>query len=181
MAGSADVRTLFLDRDGVINRRVPEGYVLSWDQFEFIPGALDAIAMLSSRFERILVITNQQCVGAGLITNDQLASIHRQMSQEIRSAGGRVDGIFVCPHLSSSGCDCRIPRTGLIRQARHCFPEIDLHRALLIGEQSADMEMARTAGLPAVQLIQNGRSSTTNLSPLAIDHANDLRSWSKRH
>jgi D-glycero-D-manno-heptose 1,7-bisphosphate phosphatase len=181
MAAPADVRTLFLDRDGVINRPVPGGYVLSWDQFEFIPGALDAIAMLSARFERIVVITNQQCVGKGQISNDQLAAIHRQMSQEIRAAGGRVDGIFVCPHLARAGCDCRKPRTGLIRQARHCFPEIDLRRALLIGDQAADMEMARTAGLPAVQLMQNGGSSSGNVSPLAIDHANDLRAWSRSH
>jgi D-glycero-D-manno-heptose 1,7-bisphosphate phosphatase len=180
MSGAADVRTLLLDRDGVINRPVKDGYVLSWEEFEFLPGALDAMAMLSARFERIVVITNQQCVGKGLITNDQLAAIHRKMSHEIRAAGGRVDGIFVCPHLARAGCDCRKPRTGLIRQARHCFPEIDLKRALLIGDQAADMEMARTAGLPAVQLMQSGGSNDSSLSPLAIDHANDLRAWSKR-
>jgi len=181
MAGTADVRTLFLNRDGVINRPVSSGYVLSWEQFEFIPGALDALALLASRFERIVVITNEQCVGKGLISNDQLAAIHRQMSQEIKTAGGRIDGIFVCPHLARAGCDCRKPRTGLIRQARHCFPEIDLRRALLIGDQAADIEMARTAGLPAVQLMHNGGSSGSSLSPLAIDHANDLRAWSKGH
>ena len=83
--------TLFLDRDGVINRRIIDGYVTSWEEFEFLPGVLDAMELLAGKFRYIMVITNQQGVGKGLMTMEQVDAIHDRMCLEIEAHGGRID------------------------------------------------------------------------------------------
>ena len=88
--------TLFLDRDGVINKELPGDYVKRWDEFQFEPGVLIAIAELSKLFPRIIIITNQRGVGIGRMTEDDLKMLHTQMCNEINKAGGRIDAIFYC-------------------------------------------------------------------------------------
>src|ERR1035437_5353027 len=90
--------TLFLDRDGVINKKLDDDYVKHWGEFEFLPGVLEAIAGCSNIFGRSVVVTNQRCIAKGIITKEQLDTLHKRMVQEIELAGGRIDKIYHCPH-----------------------------------------------------------------------------------
>ena len=83
--------TLFLDRDGVINKRMEGDYIRNWDQFEFLPGVKDALKELTRMFGTIIVVSNQQGVGKGLITETEVAAIHKRMADEIEKTGGKID------------------------------------------------------------------------------------------
>lgn len=141
---------LFLDRDGVINRRVPGDYVRRWEDFEFLPGALEGLAALAPRFGPIVVVTNQRGVGRGLMSEADVANVHQRMLEAVRAAGGRIDRVYTCPH--TEGCDCRKPLIGLARQAQRDFPAIDPSRAIMAGDSSSDFEFARNAGLHWVHI-----------------------------
>lgn len=141
---------LFLDRDGVINRRLVDDYVKSWSTFEFEKEVPQAIATLSSIFGRIFVVTNQQGIAKGLMTEKDLQLIHQQMVVEIERAGGRVDGVYFCPHWAKDHCDCRKPRTGMALQAKQNFPEINFSKSLMVGDSPSDMEMGHQLGMKTV-------------------------------
>jgi D-glycero-D-manno-heptose 1,7-bisphosphate phosphatase len=142
--------TLFLDRDGVINRNIRRGYVRDWEEFQFLPGSLDALAMLNSRFQRIFVATNQQGIGKGLMTEADLAHIHSRMYESIRESGGRIDAIYHCPALNSERDMCRKPEPGMALKAKAEFPEIDFSRAIMVGDSPSDMEFGRRLGMQTV-------------------------------
>lgn len=139
--------TLFLDRDGVINRRLIDEYVRNWSEFEFEPGVLEALAALAPRFRTIVIVTNQRGIARGLMTEADLARVHERMSSEIEQAGGRIDGIYHCPHDRHTGCACRKPGIGLAEQARRAHPHIDFTRSLMVGDSASDMEFADRAGM----------------------------------
>jgi len=130
--------SLFLDRDGVINRRLPGDYVKSWAEFHFIEEAKTAIARLNNYFLRTIIVTNQQGIGKGLMTKADLKQIHRQMLEDIQKADGTIDGIYYCPELA--GASCRKPNTGMAEQAKADFPEIDFQRSVMAGDSLSDME-----------------------------------------
>lgn len=140
-------RFLFLDRDGVINRRLPGAYVRRWEEFEFLPGVPAAVARLSARFDRIFVITNQQGVGKGVMTEAEVEEVHARMREAIETAGGRLDGIYCCPHLAADQCPCRKPRPGLALQARADFPEVRFDRSLLAGDSLSDLQLGDQLGM----------------------------------
>jgi histidinol-phosphate phosphatase family protein len=147
--------TLFLDRDGVINRRIVDGYVLRKEDFVFLPGALDAIAGFSKLFKRIVVVTNQQGIAKGLMTEDNLLGIHTMMKEEISSAGGRIDGVYYCPELKGTPGGCRKPGVAMGLQAKREFPEIRFKRSIMVGDSPSDMVFARRLGMKRV-FIDNG-------------------------
>lgn len=142
--------TLFLDRDGVINRRIVDGYVTRWDEFEFLPGVLDAINILSKKFRYIFVVTNQQGVGKGLMTMEQVDDIHDNMCTAIEAHGGNIDGILVCPQLSSEPDNYRKPRPDMAYMACEICPDIDLTKAVMVGDGQTDIEFGRNAGTMTV-------------------------------
>jgi len=139
--------TLFLDRDGVINRRIPGDYVKRWEDFEFLPGTLEAIARFSECFGHIFVVTNQQGIGKGQMTAATLALVHGQMLAAIRQAGGRVDKVYFCPDLEKSGSLFRKPRIGMALQARKEFPGIRFKTSLMAGDTLSDMKFGKSAGM----------------------------------
>lgn len=148
---------LFLDRDGVINRRILDGYVRDWDEFEFEPGALEALATLSAWAPRIVVVTNQQGVGKGLMSEEALTRIHRRMRSAVTAAGGRINEVVRCPHLASDGCDCRKPQPGLALRYLDEHAELDPAASVMVGDADSDIEMARrlfaeTGGGTAVRI-----------------------------
>ena len=147
--GNRTYDTLFLDRDGIINRLRPGDYVKSWDEFEFLPGALNALTKCNAMFRRILVVTNQRGVGKGLMTRQALDEIHRRMLQTIAAHGGRIDKIYCCTGLSEND-PCRKPNIGMALQAQKEFPEIDFASALMVGDTSSDLLFGRNAGMPTV-------------------------------
>ncbi|HEX5624807.1 MAG TPA: HAD family hydrolase [Saprospiraceae bacterium] len=150
--------TLFLDRDGVINEQLPGDYVKTVDEFRFKQDFIDEIASLSSIFSRIFVVTNQQGIGKGIMTLDDLDHIHAFMLQAVNLHKGRLDRIYVCPHLKELDCDCRKPKPGMLLQAFAEFPDSRPERSILIGDTAADMQAARKAGvIPVGMLHQNNK------------------------
>ncbi len=132
---------LFLDRDGVINSRIMHGYVRSWEEFEFLPGALDALVTLSTWAPRIVVVTNQQGIAKGLMTPSDLSSIHARMREAVVEAGGRIDAIEVCPHMADAACACRKPQPGMALRYLSAHPELDAARSVMVGDTDSDIEM----------------------------------------
>ena len=142
--------TLFLDRDGVINRRIIDGYVTSWEEFEFLPGVLEAFEVLAQRFRHILVVTNQQGVGKGLMTMEQVDAIHDRMCLEVEAHDGRIDGILVCPQLASEPDNYRKPSPEMAYMAQELFPDIDLAKSVMVGDGPTDIEFGRNAGTKTI-------------------------------
>lgn len=139
--------TLFLDRDGVINEKLENDYVRKWEQFKFLPGALEALAKLSKIFKTIVVVTNQQGVGKGLYTEDDLNVIHQNMLSEIALKGGRIDKVYFSPYLVADNSDCRKPKTGMAAQAKAEFPGIDYKRSIMVGDSVTDIEFGKALGM----------------------------------
>ena len=149
-------RAAFLDRDGVLNRKTPEGeYVTTPDEFELLPGAIRGLQLLAGAGFRLIVVTNQRGVARGKLTLDELSAIHRKMESLLAANGLALDAIYYCPHASGE-CDCRKPEPGLILRAFHSFPDLVPAECVLFGDSSSDIEAARHAGVPAVRMPANG-------------------------
>jgi len=158
----------FLDRDGVLNRKQPEGeYVTSPDEFELLPGALPGLALLAAHGFRLIVVSNQRAVALGKLTREQLASIHAKMERLLAAAGLFLDAVYVCPH-DRGQCDCRKPAPGLLLQAFRDFPALVPRDCVLIGDSPSDLEAARRAGVPALQMPVNGSLEDAVRSWLSI-------------
>jgi histidinol-phosphate phosphatase family protein len=147
-------RYLLLDRDGVINRRISGGYVTSWDQFEFLPRALEALRLLNENGYNSLVISNQAGVGKGLLSHAELEIITRRFLLEVALSGGNISDVYYCRHREEDRCTCRKPQPGLLLRARaehHFLPE----ETYFIGDSPTDIAAAEAAGCPSI-LIQRG-------------------------
>lgn len=142
--------TLFLDRDGVINTRIPGDYVKRIAEFHFLPGAVAAIAKLSAVFGKIIVVTNQQGIGKGIYSHDDLAAVHAHMKNEIEKAGGKIDAVYYAPQRAEENSHHRKPGTGMALQAKKDFPEIDFSKSIMVGDSESDMEFAKRAGMKAI-------------------------------
>jgi D-glycero-D-manno-heptose 1,7-bisphosphate phosphatase len=145
-------RYILLDRDGVINRRIAGGHVRSWEQFEFLPRALQALRLLTENGYAGLVISNQACVGKGLLPSSELAAITRRFLLEVALSGGNIAEVYYCKHRVEDQCNCRKPQPGLLIRARveyRYLPE----ETYFVGDSQSDMAAADAAGCPSI-LIQ---------------------------
>ena len=138
--------TLFLDRDGVINIRLIDDYVKNINEFEFLPGVLEAFKIFAEKFGRIIIVTNQQGVGKGLMTMEDVENVHEHMLKEIDNHKGRVDKIYVCPQLKSEPDNFRKPSPRMAYMAQHDFPEIDFDKSIMIGDSNSDIQFGKNAG-----------------------------------
>ena len=141
--------TLFLDRDGVINQEKENDYIYHYEEFKFYPGVREAIQYLSTRFGKIIIITNQRGVGRALMTEEDLISIHEQMLADIEAAGGRVHKIYYCI-ADDDNHPNRKPNAGMAKEAVREFPEIDLSKSIMVGNKISDMQFGRNAGMHTV-------------------------------
>lgn len=146
---------LFLDRDGVINRRLPGDYVRRWAQFEYIPGALKALCKLSKWAPHTVIVSNQQGVAKGLMSRSDLDDIHYRLVGEVQAAGGRIDDVLVCIHREDDRCDCRKPQPGLAAEWLTQHPDVMPAKSIMVGDAASDVLMARnlaaiTGGCTAV-------------------------------
>ena len=146
--------TLFLDRDGVINKQIKGGYVTSEALFEFIPGVLDSIKTLSKIFGRIVIVTNQQCIGKGIISRQELESIHLAMCKDIEKANGKIDKVYYAPNLASENSELRKPNSGMAELAKNDFPEINFTKSVMVGDSISDIEFGNRKNMKTV-LISN--------------------------
>lgn len=144
--------TLFIDRDGVINVKLDGRYVKNTDEFEFMIGAETAISKLSKIFNRILIVTNQQGIAKGIMSDKDLGVLHDYMLFELKKNGGVIDKIYYCPHLAAENCNCRKPNPGMIQQAINDFPEIKVEDSYLIGDSDTDILAGNKMGLITVKV-----------------------------
>lgn len=177
------VDVVFLDRDGVINRKAQEGsYITNRDEFEFLPKAQDAIKVINRNGIKVIVVTNQRGIALGKMCEEDLLVIHQHMAEQLKSAGAHVDGIYYCPHDTGT-CDCRKPDVGMFMKARDDFPSLDFAKAAVIGDSLVDMLAADRLGCTKV-LIENtngGSVESKDVERVKIDHVAtslwDATSW----
>jgi histidinol-phosphate phosphatase family protein len=144
--------TLFLDRDGVVNVKLDGRYVQNADEFEFMPGAENAIAKLSIIFKRILIVTNQQGIAKGIMSANDLNTLHQYMLRQLKVKGGVIEKIYYCPHLVAANCSCRKPNPGMIQQAIIDFPTIKIEESYLIGDSDSDIIAGDKMGLNTIKV-----------------------------
>jgi D-glycero-D-manno-heptose 1,7-bisphosphate phosphatase len=148
------IPAIFLDRDGVIIENRAD-YVRGWEDVSIFPQALQALAKASARPYKLVLVTNQSAVGRGLISLAAAEAINRRLVAQIENAGGRVDGIFMCPHAPEAGCDCRKPKPGLLLQAAEAL-DLDLGRSVMIGDALTDLMAGQGAGVGSLALVRTG-------------------------
>lgn len=159
--------TLFLDRDGVINKRPPDDYVKTWDEFEFLPGVLDALKILASKFSKIIIITNQQGIGKNVMTIEDLLIIHHNLIRDVSENKGRIDAIYFCPDLATKAVNCRKPNINMAKQAKQNFPDIDFSISIMAGDTLSDMQFGKNAGMKTIFINTNNLP----LAPSESDHS----------
>lgn len=166
-------KAVFLDRDGTIN--VDKGYVHRIEDWEWIPGATDAIAALKKAGFLVIVITNQAGIARGYYTDKEVTTLHEWVNRELEKYGTRIDGFYFCPHHPefSGECECRKPLPGLLLQAKRDF-DIDFERSWLIGDKAGDIQAGRAAGVKSILVMTGyGREHHTQL-PAKIAYAADI-------
>jgi D-glycero-D-manno-heptose 1,7-bisphosphate phosphatase len=139
-------KTIIVDRDGVLNRKPPRArYVRRPEEFEWLPGALNALQLLYAAGYRVVVVSNQAGIARGAMSEDDVADIHRAMAEEAAAAGAKIDKIYYCPHDWEAGCECRKPRPGMLFEAQRDL-NLDLSRTYFLGDDERDAEAAESAG-----------------------------------
>ena len=142
--------TVFLDRDGVVNEKMPEGqYVTSREEFHLLPGVADAISRLNRAGIRVILVSNQRGIALGLYTAEDVDAIHVALQASLESFGGHLDGIYYCPH-NNGECDCRKPLPGLFKKAAVNFPGLEAQSSIMIGDSLSDIEFGRRLGMSCV-------------------------------
>lgn len=169
----AGLRTVFLDRDGVLNKKLPEGsYVRSWSEFELLPGVPEAIIKLKFAGYRVLVVSNQRGIALGLYTIDTVRQIHAEFQKLLLAKGTSVDGFYFCPH-DRTGCNCRKPMPGLFEDAKADFPDITADTSAMIGDSLSDIEFGQRLGMRTI-LVQ-GDPSRQKLTATMAGELADMR------
>jgi D-glycero-D-manno-heptose 1,7-bisphosphate phosphatase len=149
-SGFRNIEYVFLDRDGVINRKLPEGeYVSSWENFHILPGVEDAIADLNHSGRCVIVVTNQRGVALGLYSTADVETTHQTLNRHLASHNAKIDAFYYCPH-DKNQCDCRKPGIGLFEQAFRDFPGASAANSIVIGDSISDIEAARKLGAPSI-------------------------------
>jgi D-glycero-D-manno-heptose 1,7-bisphosphate phosphatase len=158
---------IFLDRDGVIieNR---DSYVRSFKDIVFYPEVIQALTRAAESPYLIVIVTNQSAVGRGIIPYQLAEDINQKVACEIVKNGGRVDGVFMCPHAPQAGCSCRKPEPGLLLMAAEAL-SIDLHRSILVGDALTDIRAGQAAGVPSRILVLTGRGASQARLPEAAE------------
>ena len=144
--------TLFLDRDGVINQKLEGRYVTNFNEFVFVKNSDLAIRKLHKIFKRILIVTNQQGIGKGIMTEDDLNLLHLQMQRKLNPDFDLIDKIYFCPCLEGDSCNCRKPKTGRLEEAKLDFPEIIIKNSFLIGDSEPDIAAGNKFGLKTIKV-----------------------------
>ncbi len=159
---------LFLDRDGVIIED-RANYVRSWSDVEIFPQAVKALAQIHNSPYKIIIVTNQSCIGRGIVSLKTINSINQRLVQEIERAKGRIDAVFMCPRTPQENCDCRKPAPGLLLQATQQL-SLDLSQSTMIGDALTDIGAGRAAGVGRTALLRTGRGTLQSQLPEATEY-----------
>lgn len=158
MTPKRPVKLVILDRDGVINKDSDQ-FIKTPDEWRPIPGSLEAIARMNHAGFRVVIATNQSGVGRGLFEMATLNAIHEKMHRALAQAGGHIDAVFFCPHTADSQCECRKPRTGMLKEIGVRFG-VDLAGVPAIGDSLRDLLAAEAAGAQPI-LVLTGKGEKT--------------------
>lgn len=154
-------RAVFLDRDGVINRRAPQGqYITQWEDFELLPKVPAGIQLLNEANFAIIVVSNQRCVAKGLLTIQELEAIHQRMLHQLASSNARIDAVYYCPHDDVLACSCRKPAPGMLLLAAEEH-SIDLSNSWMVGDSDSDVEAGKRAGSRTIRILRPESSPRT--------------------
>jgi D-glycero-D-manno-heptose 1,7-bisphosphate phosphatase len=152
-------KTVFIDRDGVINRRLISDWIKTWSEFEMLEGVPKSLRLLKDAGYRVILITNQRCLALGLINRAELDALHVKMNRHLEEqSAASFDDIFVCPHDRDDGCDCRKPRPGMFLHAANKYPDIDLSKCVMFGDSDSDEGAAVAAGCKGFYRIDESTS-----------------------
>ena len=158
------MKIIFLDRDGVINRDPGfGGYVTSWREFEFLPGALEALKKLNQTGYEAIIISNQAGLAKGLYTQSNLDEMTRNMLEKIEQSGGKIRSVHYCPHRDEDNCDCRKPKTGLFFQATKDL-QVNFADTFFVGDNRRDMLAGKAVGCKTIFVL----SGNTKLEDLDV-------------
>lgn len=158
---------IILDRDGVINYE-SNAYIKSPEEWQPIPGSLEAIALLNQAGYTIAVATNQSGVGRGYYTKAILNEIHDKMRACLKALGGAIDSVFYCPHRPDAGCLCRKPAIGLFEQIA-AFYQLDLTGVLAIGDSLRDIQAAQKIGCKPILVLTGNGQQTLKENPILCE------------
>lgn len=142
--------TLFLDRDGTINKRLPGDYVRSWHQFDFLPGVLDALQVFTKYFKYIFIVTNQQGIGKELMTHEDLQRLHERMLDEFSMNYIFIDEIYYCPDLASYDSINRKPNPGMALRAHEEYGDVFFKKSLMVGDTESDMLFGKNLNMKTI-------------------------------
>jgi D-glycero-D-manno-heptose 1,7-bisphosphate phosphatase len=178
------VRYVFLDRDGVLNRKMPEGaYVCDWAQFQWLPGAIEAVARMNRAGLTVILVSNQRGIALGLYTHEQLNLIHTNMQSQLERHGARLDAIYYCPH-DHGQCHCRKPEAGLFEQAWQRFPQANPQNSLVIGDSLSDIQAGHRLGMKTIFIdgeADRQKAGATVAAELADEVASSLLNAVETH
>ena len=174
------MKLVILDRDGVINFD-SDHFIKSPAEWKPIPGSLEAIARLTQAGYRVVVASNQSGIDRGLFDMDTLNAIHDKMQRAVKTAGGRIDAIFYCPHSADSNCDCRKPKPGMLLRIADCF-SVDLPGVYVVGDSLRDLKAAAAAGAKPVLVLSGKLKSADEEKDIPEDTIvfNDLAAFVDR-
>lgn len=142
--------TLFLDRDGVINHKLKNDYVKNISEFEFLPNVLHSLFLLRDTFYKIIVVTNQQGIAKGVMSEKNLTLVHDYLIYEVENARGVIDDIYHCPHFDAECKYCRKPFTGMASEAQKNHKHIDFKKSIMVGDSESDMDFGKNCGMYTV-------------------------------
>lgn len=150
--------TVFLDRDGTINRKPPDDdYVKTVEEFVLLPAAAEAIRTLNSARRRVIVVTNQRGIALGRMTEHDLEEIHEYMLEQLAAVKASVDAIYHCPH-DRAACACRKPQVGMFRRAAAEYPDVTLRESAIFGDSGSDMLAGTKLGMTRVLIANEGEA-----------------------
>lgn len=153
--------TLFLDRDGVINVRLMDDYVKSTNEFELLPGVAKAIAVANQLFHKTVVVTNQQGIGKGIMSERNLFDIHTYCNELLKVEQAQIDAFYHAPALAKANSELRKPKTGMAQLAKKDFPLIDFSKSVMVGDSDSDILFGKELGMKTVFIAHNGSTNAT--------------------
>jgi histidinol-phosphate phosphatase family protein len=162
-------KCVFFDRDGIINRSPGPGYVERWEDFHIQDGFVESLKVTVAHGYVAIMISNQQCVGKGIVEKDCLENMHNKLQEELRKvAGCELLDMFYCPHLADAGCDCRKPQPGMILTAAKKH-DIDLKNSFMVGDRVGDVVTGKAAGCKAILVSEDIKDSAADYCVKSID------------
>jgi D-glycero-D-manno-heptose 1,7-bisphosphate phosphatase len=161
-------KAVFLDRDGVINRKAPEGeYIERWDEMVILPGVGDAIKRLNEAGYRVIVVTNQRGVARGKVKLSEVDHIHEQLIRGLAKKGATIDNVYYCPHDLDKKCECRKPEPGMLRRAVDEF-DIEMRLSWMVGDSAVDVLAGQRAGCRTVLISESFSRTSGGLADIVV-------------